>query len=564
MNNIFRLKPRVQPSVLEKTIRELLDDMDLIYIDSDLMQRLFDAWEHDRVDDWLISILDGSGLATPFVQAKVSKVLEWLKNELEINPKNESLQSSIEVFQEIHNQGKEWVLLDGQHRYNYLGCWIRPKSEDERHIPNRAELNEFFARQIEDTAKFEIEEIAGQRFCDLSDEIQENILNTKFFVVVYESGDLRLIQQVFRVVNSSEKPRNMEVYMISLSPVVEFLRNVFNPTATSGSPHIREFFKAALSGERNKDRMLGHKGGHLLIARFAGYLTRDEYPNWHSWQETQKVCDYDSEVSQTTLNHIVSLLDDLSEAFLTYHNHLSGAKVTPIRFIEGQNSNWSNIYNMLIFYHNLYKGKYGYLHNLKKYARIEDKRQFVSECYKMIQVITGETDFIYVDRKGRNTPNINEAQYKQVNGVDVPVIAEVTRIIDGKTTTEKLTNPHGFRGHNQVSATKQFNQRSDMMEKYFNKHADDWVAKGVIKLLDKQRGASAKQSNFNGAVVQNYIDANTGKTITPYQLATKDNLVDSHFGENYVDGGTETLVGNKQVNAKMGTKKMQPKLKGAK
>ena len=90
------------------------------------------------------------------------------------------------------------------------------------------------------------------------------------------------------------------------------------------------------------------------------------------------------------------------------------------------------------------------------------------------------------------------------------------------------------------------------------------IGQQKVLLLDKQRGASAKQSNFNGAVVQNYIDANTGKTITPYQLATKDNLADSHFGENYVDGGTETLVGNKQVNAKMGTKKMQPKLKGVK
>ena len=562
--SIVRVVPRVQPSVVEKTIRELLDDMDLIHIDSNLMQRLFDAWEQDRVDDWLISILDGSGLATPFVQAKVSKVLEWLNIELEKNPENESLLHSIKVFQDIRNKGREWVLLDGQHRYNYLGCWIRPQNEDERHIPNRAELDEFFARQIEDTTKFETEEIAGQRFCDLPDQIQEDILNTKFFVVVYESGDLRLIQQVFRVVNSSEKPRNMEVYMISLSPVVEFLRNVMNPTATSGSPHIRTFYEAALAGERNPDRKIGHKGAQLMIARFAGYLTRDKYPNWHDWQDTQKICDYDREVSLTTLNHIVDLLNDLSETFLTYHNHLSGAKVTPIKFIEGQNANWSNIFNMLIFYHNLYKGKYGYLQNLKKYARIEDKRQFVSECYRMIQVITAETDFIYVDRQGRNTPNIKEAQYIQVNGIDTPVFAEVTRTIDGKTTTEKLTNPHGFRGHNQVNKTKQFNQRSDMMEKYFNKVADDWIAKGVIKLVDKQRGASAKKSNFNGAVVQNYTDANTGEKITPYQLATKDNLVDSHFGENYVDGGTETLVGNKQVNAKMGTKKMQPKLEGAK
>ena len=276
--SIVRVVPRVQPSVVEKTIRELLDDMDLIHIDSNLMQRLFDAWEQDRVDDWLISILDGSGLATPFVQAKVSKVLEWLNIELEKNPENESLLHSIKVFQDIRNKGREWVLLDGQHRYNYLGCWIRPQNEDERHIPNRAELDEFFARQIEDTTKFETEEIAGQRFCDLPDH------------------------------------------------------------------------EAALAGERNPDRKIGHKGAQLMIARFAGYLTRDKYPNWHDWQDTQKICDYDSEVSLTTLNHIVDLLNDLSETFLTYHNHLSGAKVTPIKFIEGQNANWSNIFNMLIFY----------------------------------------------------------------------------------------------------------------------------------------------------------------------------------------------------------------------
>ena len=56
-----------------------------------------------------------------------------------------------------------------------------------------------------------------------------------------------------------------------------------------------------------------------------------------------------------------------------------------------------------------------------------------------------------------------------------------------------------------------------MMEKYFNTNADDWVSRGIIKLLDKQRGASAKKSQFNGVVVQNYTDANTGKKFTPYQ-----------------------------------------------
>ena len=106
----FRIKQKVIPYGDWRSISEILEMLEIVHIDSDLMQRLFDAWEPDRVDSWFNSLLDGSGLATPIIFAKVSKVLKYLRTLEKETPNNESLQRSIEEFEKIENKGLEYVL----------------------------------------------------------------------------------------------------------------------------------------------------------------------------------------------------------------------------------------------------------------------------------------------------------------------------------------------------------------------------------------------------------------------------------------------------------------------
>ena len=190
----FRIKQKVIPYGDWRSISEILEMLEIVHIDSDLMQRLFDAWEPDRVDSWFNSLLDGSGLATPIIFAKVSKVLKYLRTLEKETPNNESLQRSIEEFEKIENKGLEYVLLDGQHRCNYLDNWIQPKTEADRYIPTSKELDSIFGKaKGESFTKVQVSEVP---FCDLPEDVKDDILSTKLLTVIYESGDLKLIQKI--------------------------------------------------------------------------------------------------------------------------------------------------------------------------------------------------------------------------------------------------------------------------------------------------------------------------------------------------------------------------------
>ena len=127
-----------------------------------------------------------------------------------------------------------------------------------------------------------------------------------------------------------------------------------------------------------------------------------------------------------------------------------------------------------------------------------------------------------------------------------------------KVVEDNLVNKHGFAGHNAGTDTRKLNLRLEMMETYFEEVKEDWLRRGIINYIDANRSTDNLESLYNAVVIQNYQDSYLDEEFTPIQLAEGTDLSDNHFGKNFVEGGSTTLVGNATVNKKLGKKKIAP------
>jgi hypothetical protein len=538
------------------TIRDLMTWVPLIHIDDKLMQRMFNQWPPDRVDLFLVALYEGTGRATPLVLADVDAVLKSLIDIKENEGTSESIEKSIEVFQDIKDKGRKYVLLDGQHRFKHLVKWIQPSTEEERYYPESDELNKLFADTDGKRPKFE--QIAEQAFCDLDESVKNYFLDAKLPVIMFVEGHLRIIQKAFKVVNSSTMPEKMSIRMISMAPVVEFIRDLINPVAKIGNIEIRRFLSNILSGEKATDKIETKSGFEKMIATSIGWLNKSKYSNWSDDSGLDAICDYTSKVSSTSLSQVNNIWSIISNGFVNKYDLTNRKKV--IKVIPGQNSNWSNVLNFFVFTHSIVYGSLKSLKDISKCVYINNPILYTEELVRMVQTITAETAYIYVDKKGDVTPDISKA-IKIKNPITnklEPKIATIQTKVGSKIQEDKLSNRHGFGGHNAGTDTRKLNLRLEMMEAYFEKVKEDWIRRGIINYVDSNRSIDNIESLYNAVVIQNYQDSYLDEEFSPIQLAEGTNLSDNHFGKNFVEGGSTTLVGNAIVNKKLGKKKIAP------
>jgi len=540
------------------TVRELMIWLPLIHIDDKLMQRMFNQWPAERVDSFLLALYEGTGRATPLVLADVDAVLKSLIDIKENEGTSESIEKSIEVFQDIKDKGRKYVLLDGQHRFKHLVKWIQPTTEEERYYPESDELNKLFADTDGKRPKFV--QIAEQAFCDLDESVKNYFLDAKLPVIMFVEGHLRIIQKAFKVVNSSTMPEKMSIRMISMAPVVEFIRDLINPVAKIGNIQIRRFLSNILSGEKAADKIETKSGLEKMIATSIGWLNKSKYSNWSDDSGLDEICDYTSKVSTTSLSQVSNIWSIISNGFVSKYDLTNKKKV--IKIIPKQNSNWSNVLNFFVFTHSIVHGSLKSLKESGKRVYINNPILYTGELLKMVQTITAETAYIYIDKNGDVTPDVSKAvKVKHPDtGELVPKIATTKTTIGKKVVEDKLPNKHGFGGHNAGTDTRKLNLRLEMMETYFEKVKEDWVRRGIINYVDSNRNTDRVESLYNAVVIQNYQDSYLDEEFSPMQLAEGTDLSDNHFGKNFVEGGSTTLVGNAIVNKKLGKKKIAPAL----
>ena len=557
MSKYIPVAPRSIPTPKSITVRELMNWYPIIHIDDKLMQRMFNQWPADRVDSFLLALYEGTGRATPLVFADVDTVLQSLYEIRDTDGMNESVEKSIEVFEDIKRKNKKYVLLDGQHRFKHLCMWIQPHNEDERYYPTNADLDMIFADMSGKRPKYCT--ITGQAFCDLAEEVKEDFYTAKLPVIIFTSGHLKIIQKAFKVVNSSTMPEKMSIRMISMSPVVEFIRDLINPVAEIGNIEIRRFLSSALSGEKADDKREIKNGLEKMIAISLGWMNLHHYKNWSTDDGLDEICDYTSKVTSTSMKQCSNVWAILSNGFVSMLDLTNKKKV--IKIINGQQSNWSNILNFFAFTHSLVYGTFKSLKDVKKIAKITNPILYVEELVRMAQILTAETAYLYIDKNGEVTPDLSKAV--KIKNPDTnksePKRATVSTTVGNKTVENILENKHGFGGHNQGTDTRKLKLRLEMMEAYFtNRVMDEWIKRGIITLIDANHSTDKLESLFTAVVVQKYQDSYLDEEFTPMELADGSTLSDNHFGKNYSEGGSTTLVGSRTVNTKLGKKKIAP------
>jgi hypothetical protein len=375
---------------------------------------------------------------------------------------------------------------------------------------------------------------------------------------MFVEGHLRIIQKAFKVVNSSTMPEKMSIRMISMAPVVEFIRDLINPVAKIGNIQIRRFLSSILSGEKAADKIETKSGLEKMIATSIGWLNKSKYSNWSDDSGLDEICDYTSKVGTTSTSQVNNIWSIISNGFVSKYDLTNKKKV--IKVIPGQNSNWSNVLNFFVFTHSIVHGSLKSLKESGKCVYINNPILYTDELVRMVQTITAETAYIYIDKKGDVTPDVSKAvKVKHPDtGKLVPKIATIQTKVGSKIQEDKLPNKHGFGGHNAGTDTRKLNLRLEMMEAYFEKFKEDWVRKGIINYVDSSRTTDNVESLYNAVVIQNYQDSYLDEEFTPMQLAEGTDLSDNHFGKNFVEGGSTTLVGNAIVNKKLGKKKIAP------
>jgi hypothetical protein len=557
MSKYIPAAPRSIPTPQSITVRDLMNWYPIIHIDDKLMQRMFNQWPADRVDSFLLALYEGTGRATPLVFANVNTVLQSLYDIRDTDGMNESVEKSIQVFENIKSKNKKYVLLDGQHRFKHLCMWIQPNNEDERYYPTNDDLDMIFADMSGKRPKYCT--ITGQAFCDLPDEVKEDFYTAELPVIIFTSGHLKIIQKAFKVVNSSTMPEKMSIRMISMSPVVEFIRDLINPVAEIGNIEIRRFLSSALSGEKADDKREIKNGLEKIIAISLGWMNLHHYKNWSNDEGLDEICDYTSKVTSTSMKQCSNVWAILANGFVSMLDLTNKKKV--IKIINGQQSNWSNILNFFVFTHSLVYGTFKSLKDIKKIAKVTNPILYVEELIRMVQILTAETAYLYIDKNGEVTPDLSKAV--KVKNPDTnksePKRATVVTTVGNKTVEEILENSHGFGGHNQGTDTRKLKLRLEMMEAYFtNRVMDEWIKRGIITLIDANHSTDKLESLFTAVVVQKYQDSYLGEKFSPMELADGSTLSDNHFGKNYSEGGSTTLIGSRAVNTKLGKKKIAP------
>jgi hypothetical protein len=295
-----------------------------------------------------------------------------------------------------------------------------------------------------------------------------------------------------------------------------------------------------------------------MIATSIGWLNKSKYSNWSDDSGLDEICDYTSKVGTTSTSQVNNIWSIISNGFVSKYDLTNKKKV--IKVIPGQNSNWSNVLNFFVFTHSIVHGSLKSLKESGKCVYINNPILYTDELVRMVQTITAETAYIYIDKKGDVTPDVSKAvKVKHPDtGKLVPKIATIQTKVGSKIQEDKLPNKHGFGGHNAGTDTRKLNLRLEMMEAYFEKFKEDWVRKGIINYVDSSRTTDNVESLYNAVVIQNYQDSYLDEEFTPMQLAEGTDLSDNHFGKNFVEGGSTTLVGNAIVNKKLGKKKIAP------
>lgn len=258
---MLKVYNNISSNLVKMTISQLyaLHAADKLHYDRERLQRLLIEWRDNKKNSYLTFLMMGGNFKDLFQLAAIGPIVDHLKKSLVPSaPNYEFIKDNFEYFEKLLAEGKEYIVLDGQHRIDTIARYFdgrlsfKPTSTLE--LPGKVYIR----------GKFE----------KLPDEVQESIRNIPVCVTQYVTGDLRELAQIFITSNAMLPMTNHERRILNYNSNNRMLTDFCLHEA-----NLQDYFKNIGSG-MTKEYNLNAKGDTLVVAEMLMYLKENRYEGY--------------------------------------------------------------------------------------------------------------------------------------------------------------------------------------------------------------------------------------------------------------------------------------------
>lgn len=488
------------------TLNKLRELSPVVHVDQHQLQRLLSEWDDKTKAEHVRACFVGHSNIYTIVLISIKSCLDYCNNILSDYDTNTSeylsVKETIDYLSNLDNDGKRYLLIDGQHRWKTYNDYLKSKFSLDVTVVD-------YINNGKSVIPFDMK---GVLFKDLPKETQQTVLDTPLTMVVIEKGTLQDMVDVTVYTNIGEPWNNHERRVIIPSSFNRLLMKFINE-----NPLLTSMFERTknLSGAYS----LTKKGESLMVCEWIGYhynvLGGDIY-KWpkDSQLDTQSSIQSLKGQSKSMLKKstkLVQLVADLTNA---------------TKSVKYERTFLDNLFILLTILDNPSHP----LNTLGKQVKVRSLSKFIDWFLKMESTLR-ERDFYHRDSDGN--------------------------IILQPITGTKLTNSESFKRKCGNKKIDDIQLRSTQMITEFNNDYDTLFADGVISLIDTKN--YTKKDKLQAAISADWVDAD-GDEFTFEQLMGVNSIIEGDHQESRDAGNSSTsdnlVLRTKRSNIRKSNKKM--------
>lgn len=488
------------------TLNKLRELSPVVHVDQHQLQRLLSEWDDKTKAEHVRACFVGHSNIYTIVLISIKSCLDYCNTILSDYDAGTSeylsVKETIDYLSDLDNQGKRYLLIDGQHRWKTYNDYLKSKFSLDVTVVD-------YINNGKSVIPFDMK---GVLFKDLPSETQKTVLDTPLTMVVIEKGTLQDMVDVTVYTNIGEPWNNHERRVIIPSSFNRFLMKFINE-----NPLLTSMFERTknLSGAYS----LVKKGESLMVCEWIGYHYNVLGGDIYKWPKDSQL-DTQSSIqglkgqSKSMLKKstkLVQLVADLTNA---------------TKSVKYERTFLDNLFILLTILDNPSHP----LNTLGKQVKVRSLSKFIDWFLKMESTLR-ERDFYHRDSDGN--------------------------IILQPVTGTKLTNSESFKRKCGNKKIDDIQLRSNQMIAEFNKDYDTLFADGVISLIDTKN--YTKKDKLQAAISADWVDAD-GDEFTFEQLMGTNSIIEGDHQESRDAGNSSTadnlVLRTKRANIRKSNKKM--------
>tara|TARA_Y100000310_G_scaffold283182_1_gene304979 strand:- start:17307 stop:18872 length:1566 start_codon:yes stop_codon:yes gene_type:complete len=454
-----RIRKKIEAKSVEVSFEQLRVKFNKIYVDQLLLQRLLDSWDDNTATNHMVAFFEGHSNIYSIVLIDIYSALEDAKNKLKEYIKEDQEYSNImettNYLSDIKDKGFEYLNVDGQHRIDCYGRFIKSKFK----------LNRSVIVEIEtaDEGVFIPYDLKDVYFKDMPTSVQNFILKEyKLLVTMIQKGTLENLVNVTIYTNLGEPWNRHEMRVILPSSFNMWLHKLEDI-----DPLLNKVFTLHISDMSGADYKLSKKGNSLLVSEWVGYIHNVCKGEIYKWPKADMLDNMSSIEGLKTLNKKIlkdskSIIQEMAKLVNSVGN----------KIIKVKRSTIDNLIILLTIFSN---SKHT-MNSFGKVIKINNIRKFY-DWFVKVDVKLREKDAYVIDPRTK-------------------------KIMVNPTTNTKLKNSESYNSKCSAKKTDDIKLRMTMLFSKFVKDSSKLFGDGIITYVDdapitkKQREGTALANNF--------------------------------------------------------------------